>query len=159
MAHYNIYQITEQKLCRDEYITEDSFEYENISDFSDGVCDISKEDEKEALETLDTILKGVFKRNGRKLTYLGAEQFVNDWIIYMKDKMAELDNHNIKVFPTLFNLHCMTEYTHRNMEYRFYMGERGYGCAEPLGEFIRSVYADNKVGDVFYVGGIVDFHI
>ena len=32
MAHYKIFQITEQELSREEYITEDSFEYHNICD-------------------------------------------------------------------------------------------------------------------------------
>ena len=159
MAHYKIFQITEQKLSREEYITEDSFEYHNICDFADGVCNLDEDEEEQALKSLDKILKGVFKRKGRKLTYLGAEEFVNDWIAYMKTKMAELDNQNIKEFPNLFNLKCMTEYTHRNYEDRFYLGEDGEAFADSLGEFIRDIYTYNKKGDVFYVGGIVDFHI
>ena len=159
MAHYKIFQITEQELSREEYITEDSFEYHNICNFADGVCNLDEDEEEQALKSLDKILKGVFKRKGRKLTYLGAEEFVNDWIAYMKAKMAELDNQNIKEFSNLFNLRCMTEYTHRNYEDRFYLGEDGEAFADSLGEFIRDIYTYNKKGDVFYVGGIVDFHI
>ena len=159
MAHYKIFQITEQELSREEYITEDSFEYHNICDFADGVCNLDEDEEEQALKSLDKILKGVFKRKGRKLTYLGAEEFVNDWIAYMKTKMAELDNQNIKEFSNLFNLKCMTEYTHRNYEDRFYLGEDGEAFADSLGEFVRDIYTYNKKGDVFYVGGIVDFHI
>lgn len=159
MAHFKIYQITERELERDEYITEDSFEYHQVSDFADYIGDITEQEEQDALESLDKILKGLFKREGRKLTFLGAEDFVNDWIIYMKDKMAELDNKNIKEFPNLFNLKCMTEVTHRNREDRFYIGEDGEAFADSFGEFVRDIYANNKVGDVFYVGGVIDFHI
>ena len=46
MAHYKIFQITEQKLSREEYITEDSFEYHNICDFADGVCNLDEDEEE-----------------------------------------------------------------------------------------------------------------
>ena len=156
--HNKIYQITEQKLAKDSWINEQSFVEYNIGDFADYIYDINDQERKYALESLDTLLKGIFERKGNILTYLGAEDFVNDWIIKLKDMVAEVDCKNFKDWQTTWNIRHMIEDTHLNSDARFYIGENYEATADPFGEFIRDVYSNNKAGDKFFIGGIVGYH-
>jgi hypothetical protein len=156
--HNKIYQITEQKLAKDRWIDEQTFIDYNIGDFADYVYNIESYEQTESLKYLDNMFEGIFKRKGRVLTYLGAEDFVNEWLIAFKDKVAEMDNQNFKDWMTSWNIqHILTD-THKGIDARFYLGEDMEATADPFGEFIRDVYANNKKGDKFYVGGIVGFH-
>jgi len=155
-----VWQITTKEIDCEYWITESTFDDYNIGDFADFVegINMTEDDEEEILECIDPLIKGVFKREGRVLTYLGAEDFVNDWLITIKDKVAELDNHNIKDYMTLWRVKHLFEDTHLQTDARIWTADSDYGTAEPFGEFIRDVYANAKVGDKFYIGGIVGFH-
>lgn len=156
--HDKIYQITEQKLAKDRWIDEYTFIDYNIGDFADYVYDVQNDEQQEALKHLDEIFKGVFKRKGRVLTFLGADDFVNEWIAALKAKVAEVNSENFKDWMTSWDIrHILTD-THKGIETRIYLGEDMGATADPFGEFIRYIFANNKKGDKFYVGGIVGFH-
>lgn len=157
--HSKIFQITTDEIEREDFITSGSFEYEEFHHFGDYLEDVKEFEEEEIMQQLDSTLKGIFKREGRVLTYLGAEDFVNEWIIQLKDRVAELDNKNIKDWMYVWKLRHLFTDTHLESNYRFYCGNSYGTSAVPLGEFIRDVYANHKAGDILYIGGIVDFHI
>ena len=156
--HSKIYQITKKELTRDEYLTSSDFDEVNISDFADYTDDIDEDEEEDAMKRLDCTLRGVFTREGRVLTYQGADGFVSDWISGIKSRVAQLNPDTVKNWMEMWKMKQLFEDTHREANERFsYDGS----CtdAEPLGDFIREVYINAKPGDKFYIGGIVDFHI
>ncbi len=153
-----IYQITTRELEKEEYIDSSTFDDYNIGDFADYTEDIEEEDEEELLEDLGKMLEGVFRREGRKLIFLGAENFIYEWIVAIKDMVAQLDNNNIKDAMFFCKTRDLFEQTHQTTDARIWISENDNGTADPFGDFIRSAYANNKPGDVFYVGGIVKFH-
>lgn len=88
--HSKIYQIAEQPIGPENYITESDF-YENSSDFADYVADMDEEDQEECIADLASgWLEGIFEVNGRELTVLDSTDFLNEWAKEMRELTEEL---------------------------------------------------------------------
>ena len=155
--HSKIYQITTEKLTDDGLISASTFDYE-ATDFADYVANLEDYEQEAYLKDLDYILKGIFSREGRELTYLGAENFVNEWLAFLKEYIAIIRTEDMKDFYNRYKLKSFVNYTHREFYTRFYLGAEWETSAEPFGDFIMNIYGNYQPGQKFYVGGIVDFH-
>lgn len=156
--HAKIYQVTREELSRDEYITFDSYEPLQVSNYCDYTGEVYEYEEEDCLKSLDRILEGVFYREGRTLTYVGAENFMYEFVEAIKKSASELTVEKMKDWRTMFALKRLLDETHIEYEHRFVFGPDQEAFPESLGEFMQEVYVTLKPGDKLYVGGIVDFH-
>ena len=149
--HSRIYQLTKEPIYNDEWLTEaDLYDTSFIGEIADYV---STQPEEEREEDIEWFLQGkekVFAREGDKLTLLpGAKHayFAKRYNKF-KEKIANftLDDfcNNYKVWESLNILRD-------TFSFYVYTDEGGW---KPLDTFIR----ESVEGDVFYIGGIVDYH-
>lgn len=153
--HSKIYQIAEQPIDPENYITESDF-YENSSDFADYVADMDEEDQEECIADLASgWLEGIFEVNGRELTVLDSTDFLNEWAKEMRELTEELTMEN--VMDNLYKIRSFTERTHRDIHSRFVLDGWSAPLPETFADFV--LYARNfEPGKKLYVGGVVDFH-
>lgn len=150
--HSKIYQITETKLGRDEYINAVYFDYDEISFFADYVDDVERDEEKRLLEAFDSLFEGIFSRKGRTVTLLDTSKFIEEWRSAIK-KCA--DNMDFTNSQHLFQMREITKRTHKEYNTMLYSDYAGF---EYFGDFVQRLYAAHKPGDKFYIGGILDYH-
>ncbi len=155
--HSNVYQITPKPLQREDYMDAVGIPEENLYEFADRGEDVMEEDEETEMQALDNLLQGVFRREGRTLIYLGADEFVKEWRQAILKEACLLNDESFKSGMTAHHLKELADRTHLRTATRIY-GYAGDEWADPFGEFITHVYANNKPGDRYYIGGIVDFH-
>ena len=157
IMHANIYQITERELPRSEFIDEYTF-HDRLPDGADYTRTIPECEEEPYMGWLEGALKGVFERDGRELTFVGVEPFLEEWVAKIKESADGLFTEFFDSI-TLYQHKCLCERTHRNIASLIYSGERRQGRTENFGDFIQSLsYRNFKPGDKLYIGGIVDFH-
>ena len=149
--HSRIFQIEEKRLGKDEYIKSHSFDYDEISSFADYVDD-ERVNVKDDLASLDKDIKGIFKREGRKLTLLNTNAFVDEWKQAIKDAADKLD---LCDQSACFWMKDLFVGTHLHSDFRIYCE---YGGIMNFAGYVRYLINNHKPGDVFYIGGIVDFH-
>lgn len=165
MAHYKIFQISNKPIDKEGCITPEDYEYGLVdggySDFMDYVDDELDDDETEkAVGECQKLLEETFSSNGRELTFLGADEFIEEWVLEMKKQLDEIDP---KEPVSFWKLQKMTTQTHHCIFSRFVWSEVNDDgvCScypEELGDFILMISKRLKPGDKVYIGGIVSFH-
>ena len=159
MGHYKIFQVSKEPLLRSEYIgPSDFYDYHGFMDvIADWVKYVEPDDEQE-------IILGKFSRDGFeydpdkrcfKITDKNAllsgyynmfKNTLNRLYEYPKDKFID---HDYDMDTDVFRI---DEYYHDR--YSDYIYDEDDYDLLPFVDFIR--YHD--VGDVFFIGGIVDYH-
>lgn len=159
MGHYKIFQVSKTPLLRSEYIIpSDFFDYNGfINVIADWVNHIDPKDEQEIIlrkfsrdgieydpdkrcfkiTDKDALLSGYYDSFTNALKRLSK---------YPKDKFI---NHNYDMDTDVFRI---DDYYHN--KYSDYIYNEDDSDLQSFVDFIR--YHD--VGDVFYIGGIVDYH-
>jgi len=156
--HSKIFQITKEKLSKEEYITENTF-YDHLPEGADYVQNLSKEEAEACLSWVDEMLKGIFTRKGRELTFIGVETFIGEWVEKIKESANALTVENMKDSLTLFRHKMLCERTHKDVWFLVYQGADGEEYADFFADFIWYLHATEvKKGTKFYIGGIVDYH-
>jgi len=148
--HSFIYQISEQPISEDEYISEFEFRegYSHILDYVDE--HISENDVERALENLKCNLRGLCEVNGRELTTLDVKPFQAEFIGSIKKTADEISCEDI------WKLECMLKQTHRMCKSLFYT-DNWAAHAEFLFDFMDYISYLGP-GKKLYVGAILDFH-
>lgn len=148
--HSRIFQIETKRTERDDYIKSCFFEYDEYSRFADYVSD--DVDVRNDLKWLDNDIRGIFERNGRKLTLLNTNAFVDEWKQEIKNRAENID---LCDWSSVYDLKAVLRETHRFSDFKVYCE---YGGIMDFGDYMRHLITAHKPGDVFYIGGILDYH-
>ena len=149
--HSRIFEITSKPLDRDDYLTSDWLEYHQIYDFADYISDDVCEDED--IEWFAEKMSHIFACDGRKVILRDISGFIELWKADVRKKASEFDPKNDGM--SSHHLRMSVNETHEDISFRFY--NEDYGLMN-MRRFIENVLLYHKPGDVFYIGGIVDFH-
>ena len=150
--HSRIFEITSKPLDRDDYLTSDWIEYHQICDFADYISD--DVDENDDIEHFATVMSDIFDCDGRKLTLRDISGFIEKWKAEVKKRASEFDPKHDGM--SSFHLRRAINDTHKNIDFRFYTEDYGLINTRQL---IENILLYHKPGDVFYIGGIVDYHV
>lgn len=151
--HNTIYQLSTHQLNADEFITENTFEPEQVSDFADYVqkvdCDLSKAYDK------FPFIPSMFDRKDDMLIYKGCEEVFRNWHKGVCDKAEALSEEGLKDSVKTFRLRrvLQTPFTYD----RFVITDYD-GYPEPSSDFLQYCAARLDVGDILYLGGVLGFH-
>lgn len=151
--HNTIYQLSTHQLNADEFITENTFEPVQVSDFADYVkevdCDLS-----EAYDAFPFITS-IFDRKDDMLIYKGCEDMFRRWHEEVCDKASKLSEEGLKDDMNTFRVRrvLQTPFT----EDRFVITDYD-SCPAPSADFLQYCAKELKIGDVLYLGGVLDFH-
>jgi len=152
MSHSRIYQISTNPIDKDDYITACSLDpwiYEPLGDYAD---DLPESQLQKELEDFDKLFEGIFKRDGRVLTFLGCDQFIEDW---REDIKRKANNIDFTKWMSLWELRATLKRTHYD-SYAIFTSD---DCtSDDFAHFIEGLYQGHKPGDKFYIGGILDYH-
>lgn len=149
IMHSKIIEITTQPIERDEYMTAGGFTYEEYDHFADYIQGIDTKLEETILLWFDN--EGIFERNGRELTLLDLNGFMEDW---RKAIITRANNIDFTDGLALYKLSDVIKETHTHSELMFYFLEEFMD----FGRFVFYLYNNYKAGDKFYIGGILDYH-
>lgn len=150
--HNSIFQLSASPIDADEFITEDSFEPSEISDFADYVQEFDGDLSKAYDEF--PFLGAMFTRDGDKLICKGCDDVFRTWHKAVCKEMENLSEEGLKDgmntwrMGTLLNEPFTLD--------RFYLEEKGYPIDSS--EFLQYCAKNLKEGDTLYLGGVLDFH-
>lgn len=152
--HNTIYQISRERVNADEFITSSEFCPEEYMHFADYIDDVDDDSYEDLYKALDHLLDGVFTRDGDELTYIGAENFMENWINHIKCLVEPLTVESMKDWMPLWLVKSTIRDTHLRTVNKIYCDEE----IQTFGSFMQNVFANLKPGDKLYLGGVVDFH-
>lgn len=135
-------------MVRDEYMSEGCFCPEEYERFADYIQSVPQDNENNIISWLDE--HGIFERNGRELTLLDLNPFIEEWRTEIKKRANNIDFTDRLA---LYRLKEVIKETHRESSLMFYFGE-----FMPMGELVHWLYNHYQPGDKFYIGGILDYH-
>lgn len=151
--HNNIYQLSTRRLNADEFITENTFEPVQVSDFADYVKKV-KGELTDAYNEFPFV-PFMFDLKDDMLVYKGCEDIFRKWHKEVCDKAEALSEEGLKDGMNTFRLRqaLQTPFT----EDRFVL--TGYDdLPSPSADFLQYCAAHLEVGDILYLGGVLDFH-
>lgn len=160
--HGYIYQISDKPIEADDFIKE--IDFENVSNNFDYCKNIDKEVEEKAINiTLKRILpKTMFKCDGRKIIFLGGdenlfiewrEKVINMIVTKTPHEMATEDSGNSFVFRLTDLIEDILD------TMTLFVDKENTGFfTEKSTEFVFDCIGRFKPGDVFYIGGVLDYH-
>lgn len=155
--HSKIFQIGLMPIKEDEFVSPSGF-YENSSDFADYIGEeFCGKDRLESIEYLAESLSELLDYKGDGiLVYKGMGTFLTEWVNAIQDKADSLLTDNILQDVNLYRIKHLTDRTHKDLNYRFYLDEwNGWaGPASDLIEFLNTL----KEGTLLYVGAVIDYH-
>lgn len=149
--HSRIFQLTKEPVAKNEWLTEeDFFESDFIGSVADYVKTQPEIERQEDVEWLVQGTKGIFALEGEKVRVLpGAKHaYFAERYNQFKEKADSLTLDDFCCGNGTWEL-CETI----QEKFSFYIYDE-YGGWKPLDLFVREV----EEGDVFYIGGIVDYH-
>lgn len=156
MSHSRIFQISKKKIDKENYIEEERYYDSFLGEIADSIeksCDERGSD----LEYLARTLGDAAIVKGDKLIVVDKEHYLKGFYEEFKKAAKAIADATLEDFCT--TKLSFDEYHLRSMyndKFDIYMddnGEEGYGN-QTLMNFLRRV----KNGDVFYIGGIMDYH-
>ena len=150
--HNNIFQLSASPIDADKFITEDSFEPNEIDDFADYVQE-PKGDLSKAYDEFP-FLGTMFVRKDNKLIYKGCDDVFRTWHKAVCQEVDKLSEEGLKD-------HMKTWIVKKLLDEpftcdRFYLNEYDYHMDSS--EFLQYCANNLKEGDVLYLGGVLDFH-
>lgn len=150
--HNNIFQLSALPIDADKFITEDSFEPNEIDDFADYV----QEPKSDLFKAYDEFpfLGTMFTRDGHKLIYKGCGDVFRTWHKAVCQEVDKLSEEGLKD-------HMKTWIVKKLLDEpftcdRFYLNEYDYHMDSS--EFLQYCANNLKEGDVLYLGGVLYFH-
>lgn len=159
MAHYHIFQISTQPICKDAYITPDDYYEECYDEFRDYMDDeLTEKQQLDAIAANDVIFSHFFERDGRSLTFTGADNFIKNWIDEVQDAAAKL---TLSGNLSFWDLKKVAEQSHCRDWNRFVWTTPDNWTndyPDTLGDFALTLFKSCKPGDQLYLGGVVSFH-
>ena len=152
--HNNIFQLSTSPIDADEFITESTFEFSEIDDFADYVSEYEG-DLSEVYDEFPFLAVGaMFVREGDKLIYKGCDDVFRTWHKAVCQEAGKLSEEGLKDGMNTWRVGTLlSEPFTRD---RFYLEEKGY--PKDSSEFLQYCAKKLKVGDVLYLGGVLDFH-
>ncbi len=159
MAHYSIYQIEKEPVEKECYINESDFYDEAQSGWADWFHDLNEREQEIQIEYLSKSsgIRELFRIEGREMTFLGGDSFMEKWFNEIKTLSNELTIDSFKNdYLSTWDLEKTINQTHLRMFDRIYGFEGDYAIT--FGDFVWSVCKNLKPGDKLYIGGVVDFH-
>ena len=152
--HGRLFEIREQRLDRDEWITESAFYEEETGNWCDWV--MVSEDREGDLEWLKSALPAsIFKVEGDEIEIISdGKEFVEEWIEELKKKVNSLTYEKAMSFSGLYQIKWSLS-NMLNNDFMFYSDYSEY--AHNPTEFIQDCLC-NYQGKKLYVCGIIDYH-
>ena len=159
--HSKIFQITENKVERDDYLDEDTLTQGDGS-FYDYCGNISEEDRKEMIASLvnHVLPTGMFRLVGDdEMVYMGgADLWKEKWVNAIHDKALLVNTENVLDWiGAAYQLEKELE-NPLHTDFNFYLSEdNAQSYAEPSKEFMKMVCGLEK-GTHLFIGGVIDYH-
>lgn len=160
--HSNIFQISDTRIEKDNYLDEMTIEVGSTTTV-DYTSEISEEERKEAIENLvnGCLPTGMFSLGTEPDTIVyngGLEEWVRkEWLPKIRRHAQTLSTHN--VFQD-FNLYRMERVLDNALDRGtlFYLSEDNYqSYAERSTAFLEYLNGFSA-GQIFYIGGVLDYH-
>lgn len=153
--HSRIFQISDKPISENDYINEtDYYDTGFIGEIADYVSDDT--DREDDIEWLKTYFKDVADFDGDSFTIINQRKYFEKRFNNFLEVIKEISLLTFEDFCTDGN-YFNSKMWQLNVAYRdkfgFYMDDE-YAGTEPLDDFMRRA----KNGDVFYIGGTVDYH-
>lgn len=151
--HNNIYQLSTRQLNAGEFITENTFEPVQVSDFADYV----KEVDGDLADAYDEFpfIPYMFDRKDDMLIYKGCEDIFRKWHKEVCDKAEALSEEGLKDGMNTYRLRrvLQTPFTEDRFVITGY-----YDLPRPSSKFLQYCATHLEVGDILYLGNVLDFH-
>ncbi len=159
--HSKIFQITETRVDRDNYLNEDTLE-QGDGHYYDYCSEIDEEERKFHIANLidkvlpkgmfDLVAKDTIRYNG------GADKWKEEFVNALQDKAKAVTTENCTMWTgAVYQLEKFLK-NPLDTAYQFYMDEQGLTAeADQSYEFLRSV-CNLEPGTMLYIGGVIDYH-
>lgn len=159
--HSRIFQITEVKADKENYLNEDTLE-QGDGHYYDYCSEIDEEDRKFHIANLvDNVLpKGMFELVAEDTIRYngGADKWKEEFVRTLKEKAQAVTTENCTLW--IGAVYQLEKFLKNPLDtgYQFYMDEQGItGYAEQSYEFLRTV-SGLEPGTLLYIGGVIDYH-
>lgn len=160
--HSKIYQITEERIDNENFITESTF-VDGRYDFYDYCDDITDDERKSAIDSLTMYLlpTGMFTLDENEKDTLiyngGADEWKENWVRQIQQKAKAITTENVTEW--IGETYALEKELVNPLD----IGSRFVTCGYPFtdaqqsGDFMR-IMCSLKPGTKLYIGGIIDFH-
>lgn len=159
--HSKIFQITNEKPLKDNFLNEDTLE-QGDGHYYDYCSEIDEEDRKFHIDNLvnNILPKGMFelvaddtiRYNG------GADKWKEEFVTALQEKVKDVTTENCMMW--IGAMYQLEKFLKNPLDtgYQFYMDEQGIiGYADQSYEFLRTV-SEFEPGTLLYIGGVIDYH-
>jgi hypothetical protein len=160
LMHSKIYQITEERIGEDNYITERTFD-EGRNDFYDYCADIDEDDRNYAIESLakNLLPTGMFTivEKDTLIYNGGAEEWKDNWVKLIHQKAKAITPENITEW--IGEAYTLEKELLNPLDIgsRFVTDTFPSNDAQQSGDFMKMI-CGLEPGAKLYIGGVVDFH-
>lgn len=159
--HSRIIQIADTPIEKEDFLDEDTIEVGSTTpvDYTD---EISEEERQLAINNLVNywLPKGMFSFGTEPDTIVyngGIEEWREEWVKTIKDKAMELTGENVFHFMSLYNMQRTLDNA-LDIGTLFYLSEHNFqSYAERSTAFMEYVNG-YSAGQMFYIGGVLDYH-
>lgn len=159
--HSKIFQITETRVSKDNYLNEDTLTQGDDS-FFDYCAEIDDEERQFHIDNLvnNILPKGMFELvSDDTIRYKGgAERWREDFVADIRSRAEALTPESVQDW--IGPVYQLEKFLKNPLDtaYWFYMDEEGLQSnAEQSYEFLRQV-CEFKPGTLLYIGGVIDYH-
>lgn len=159
--HSKIFQITETRVDRDNYLNEDTLEQGN-GHYYDYCSEIDEEERKFHIANLieKSLPKGMFTLVGENTIRYngGADKWKKEFVTAIQEKAQAVTVENCMMWiGAVYQLEKFLK-NPLDLGYQFYMDEYGVnGYAEQSYSFLQTV-SQFEPGKLLYIGGVIDYH-
>ena len=161
--HSKIYQIAEEKIDGDNFITEQTFNFEGRDDFYDYCSDINEEERNNCIESLTKYLlpTGMFSLDTNEKDTLiyngGVEEWKEEWVNKIHQKAQAITPENITEW--IGEAYSLEKELLNPLDIgsRFVMDSYPSAVAQQSGD-LKVMICGLKPGTKLHIGGVVDFH-
>ncbi len=159
--HSKIFQITETRVDRDNYLNEDTLE-QGDGHYYDYCLEIDEEERKFHIANLieKALPKGMFTLVGENTIRYngGADKWKKEFVTAIQEKAQAVTVENCMMWiGAVYQLEKFLK-NPLDLGYQFYMDEHGVnGYAEQSYSFLQTV-SQFEPGKLLYIGGVIDYH-
>ena len=159
--HSKIFQLTETRVDRDNYLNEDTLE-QGDGHYYDYCSEIDEEERKFHIANLieKALPKGMFTLVGENTIRYngGADKWKEEFVATLQEKAKAVTTENCTLW--IGEVYQLEKYLKNPLDtaYQFYMDEQCInGAADQSYEFLR-VVSQLEPGTLLYIGGVIDYH-
>lgn len=160
--HSSIFQISDARIDKENFLDETSIEVGSIS-LADYTAEITSEERQCAIEDLVNhwLPKGMFSLGTEPdtIVYNGGmdEWLSNEWLPKIRQSAQNLSSDNVFKSPNLYRMERLLDNA-LDIGTLFYLSSENYqNYAERSTAFMEYVNGYSE-GQVFYIGGVLDYH-